>query len=340
MQACGPSRLCGPSPVSQLTPLPASRSFRKAVAGRRGPGGQQPQRQRHHLRLAGLRRRQHGATSWRGQTGNQSAKTYRIQVDNEPSFATPDRHRDRRPDDVHGVRPALPRRHVLLAGAGTRRREQRADLVSAVQSFTKSSPPVAPSSPVGGVQVPGTTPFRWSAQPFAASYTVEVYKNNDQTFSSCQPGLQRHGQDDRVRAVVARSRPPARRTCGACVATTRPATRARGRRRSRSSRPALAPSLLSPAAGIWLKNAGALFEWTEVPGAASYKLNITGTKAQQRDHGGHGVRAQRPGHRQLRLERDGVRRRRQPARRPARPASTRSTPRRRSSRSSRPTSTS
>ena len=40
-----------------------------------------------------------------------------------------------------------------------------------------------------------------------------------------------------------------------------------------------APSLLSPASGIWLKNAGALFEWTEVPGAASYKLNITGTKA-------------------------------------------------------------
>ena len=40
----------------------------------------------------------------------------------------------------------------------------------------------------------------------------------------------------------------------------------------------MAPNLLSPKAGIWLKNAGALFEWTEVPGAASYRLNIAGTK--------------------------------------------------------------
>ena len=59
----------------------------------------------------------------------------------------------------------------------------------------------------------------------------------------------------------------------------------------------MAPNLLSPAAGIWLKNAGAFFEWTEVPGAATYKLNITGTRSAKRDHGRHGYAPSRPEHR-------------------------------------------
>ena len=37
------------------------------------------------------------------------------------------RHADGRPDDLHGVRPAVPRRHVLLARAGDGRPGQRAD---------------------------------------------------------------------------------------------------------------------------------------------------------------------------------------------------------------------
>jgi hypothetical protein len=142
-----------------------------------------------------------------------------------------------------------------------------------VQTFTKSSPAVVPSSPVGGAQVPGTTPFRWAAQPFAASYTVEAYKNNDLSFSV------------------------ANRVFSATVKTTAyappspiPAAGApyvwRVRRNDVSNNPGpwstpstffstgVAPNLLAPKAGIWLKNAGALFEWTEVPGAATYALNI------------------------------------------------------------------
>ena len=47
----------------------------------------------------------------------------------------------------------------------------------------KSSPAVVPTSPGNGAVVPGTVPFTWAPQAFAASYTVEVYKNNDVAFS-------------------------------------------------------------------------------------------------------------------------------------------------------------
>ncbi len=45
----------------------------------------------------------------------------------------------------------------------------------------------------------------------------------------------------------------------------------------------VAPNLLQPKAGIWLKNAGSLFQWTEVPGAASYTLDIGGSKTSSYD---------------------------------------------------------
>ena len=39
----------------------------------------------------------------------------------------------------------------------------------------------------------------------------------------------------------------------------------------------VAPSLIAPKAGIWVKTAKGYFEWTEVPGAASYAVTITGS---------------------------------------------------------------
>ena len=42
------------------------------------------------------------------------------------------------------------------------------------------SPPVAHQQQV----VAGTTPFRWTPQAFASSYDLEVYKNDDATFSA------------------------------------------------------------------------------------------------------------------------------------------------------------
>jgi len=55
---------------------------------------------------------------------------------------------------------------------------------SPVWHVTKDSQAVTLTSPVGGAQVGGATPFRWTPHGSAASYTVEVYKFDDATFSS------------------------------------------------------------------------------------------------------------------------------------------------------------
>ena len=118
VQACGPSN-CGLSPVSQLNPLPGVRSFRK----------QSPA-------VAGLVASNVNGTDitfdwqdyiepntvpnlWRGQTGTQSAKNYRIEIDNEPSFATPIDTATVDQTTYTSADQLYRRGHVLLAGAGT-----------------------------------------------------------------------------------------------------------------------------------------------------------------------------------------------------------------------------
>ena len=52
------------------------------------------------------------------------------------------------------------------------------------RQVTKASGAVALSSPVNNVAAGGFTPFQWQAKDFAASYSIEVYKNDDLTFST------------------------------------------------------------------------------------------------------------------------------------------------------------
>ena len=186
---------------------------------------------------------------------------------------------------------------------------------SPVASFTKASPAVVPSSPVGGALVSGTTPLRWNAQAFAASYTVEVYKNNDQTFSAANRiftaiGAHHLGGADRPDPGL-----QPRRTCGGCAGPTPPATWARGRRPRRSSRPARRRACSRPRRRSKIRGTTAYFEWTEVPGAARYVLNLNGAADSKTADRGHRVRrtgAERD--RPVQLERHGARRGRQPAR--------------------------
>lgn len=50
-------------------------------------------------------------------------------------------------------------------------------------TFTIEPPAVTLTSPVGNAGVPGTVAFTWQAQPYAKGYDIEVYKNDDSTFS-------------------------------------------------------------------------------------------------------------------------------------------------------------
>ena len=73
-------------------------------------------------------------------------------------------------------------------------------------SFIKASPQVTLTSPVDNATVAGTTPFRWAPQAFASSYDIEVYKNNDATYSTANRVASATGaQDSRLRP----DRPPA-----------------------------------------------------------------------------------------------------------------------------------
>ncbi len=133
------------------------------------------------------------AAQW-SQTGEdrpQSAMQYRIQVDDVESF---------------GVGPALVDEQIVdqatytafdtLYPEGTlywrvQAIDSKGDLQgngrlswSEVKTFTKSSPRVELTGPVDNATVPGTVALRWKPQAFAAEYKVEVYKNNDTTFSA------------------------------------------------------------------------------------------------------------------------------------------------------------
>ena len=151
--------------------------------------------------------------------GNQTAQTYRIQVAPDPSFSV------RSPTRRRSTRRPTPRSTGCTPTARTTGACRPIDAqnngltFSPVASFTKASPAVVPSSPVGGALVSGTTPLRWNAQAFAASYTVEVYKNNDQTFSAANRIFTSHGADhlggaDRpdpgLQRAVPVARPPGR----------------------------------------------------------------------------------------------------------------------------------
>jgi hypothetical protein len=267
---------CGASPVSQNPPLPGAKSFRKASPAVVGLSSSDPNASEVAFSWQDYYDTNQ-ATVWGSQASNQTAKQYRIQVDNDPSFASP--------IDTRLVDQTTYTEFDKLYADGTYFwRVQATDendnglTWSTPQSFTKTSPSVTPSSPIGGAQVSGTTPFRWSAEPFAASYTVEAYKNNDLTFSAAN------------RVFSATVKTTAYAPPSPIPASNQPYVW-RVRRQDASNNPGpwsnpatffstgVAPNLLTPKAGIWLNNAGALFEWTEVPGAASYVLSISGAKA-------------------------------------------------------------
>jgi hypothetical protein len=135
------------------------------------------------------------ATTW-AQTGElrpQAAKQYRIQIDDDESFAgtlVDERLVDQTtytafdrlyPEGTYFWR-------VQAVDSDDNGLTWSDKVISTPESepetFTKQSPQVELSAPIGNDPVAGTTPFRWRSQAFASSYDVEVYKNNDATFSS------------------------------------------------------------------------------------------------------------------------------------------------------------
>ena len=214
------------------------------------------------------------ATAWMGETGTQSARGYHIQVDTEPSFQAPLLDDQVVDQTTYTAWDRLYPEGTLYWRVQAIDSEANGLSWSAVQSLTKESPAVQLQSPANGATAAGTVPLRWAPQAFAASYTVEVYKNNDRSFSTVN------------RLFTATVKTPA-------YAWTQPipadptAYVWRVRRTDAEGNPGpwstpfefrslgAAPVLTSPANGSWQPGAGTLFTWTDVPGAATYSLVAT-----------------------------------------------------------------
>lgn len=275
VRACGPTpsgNACGPGPVSSPFNL-GTKSFRKVsppvtgLSASRGDGTEITFSWNDYLAT-------NLATSWNGETGNQSARGYHIQVDNEPSFQAPLLDDQVVDQTTYTAWDRLYPEGTIYWRVQAIDSEAQGLSWSTVQSLTKESPAVQLQSPGNGATASGTVPLRWEPQAFAASYTVEVYKNNDRSFSTVN------------RLFTATVRTPAYTWNQPIPADPTPYVW-RVRRTDADGNPGpwsaahqftslgSAPVLTAPANGTWQPGAGTLFTWTDVPGAASYSLVAT-----------------------------------------------------------------
>ncbi|RYB96360.1 hypothetical protein EUA06_01950 [Nocardioides glacieisoli] len=121
----------------------------------------------------------------------QSAMQYRIQVDDTESFGTGTDLVDERTVD----QPTYTAFDRLYPEGTLYWRVQAIDSKgdsagngrlswSDVKTLKKESPRVVLGSPVNAETVAGTVALRWSPQPFAQEYKVELFRNNDTSFSA------------------------------------------------------------------------------------------------------------------------------------------------------------
>ena len=208
-----------------------------------------------------------------GEAGVQSAQWYRIQVDDSENFSSPlesirvDQSTYTSFDDLYPEGPLYWRVQAIDGDDN--------DLTwSATRSFTKASPNVVLTSPGQNSVQHGTTVFRWQARAFAKSYVIELYRNDDKTFSSgnrvfSQTVTQTAFVWDeaipasdtpyvwRVRAIDPDGNPgPWQTNAGRFTSSTE------------------VPVVEGPPSGSYLQGDDLLLRWTSVLGAAAYKVEL------------------------------------------------------------------
>ena len=210
-----------------------------------------------------------GAT---GEAGTQSAKWYRLQVDDNANFSSPiesvrvDQSTYTSPSTLYPEGPLYWRVQAIDADDN--------DLTwSDGRRFTKSSPQVALTNPLPDAVRHGTTVFRWQPKAYAASYDVELYKNNDTTFSAANRVF---GKNVKQTAYVWNEVIPSStepyvwrvRTLDA-VGNKGPWSAPRAFTNAVEE-----PVVEGPASGTYLQGDNILLKWTAVPGASSYEVEL------------------------------------------------------------------
>ncbi len=262
---------CGLSPVSQFPALPGAHSFQKISPPITGlvssdPSGSDISFSWQDYFVTNINTPSHG------ETGQQAARTYRIQVDNEPSFSEP------LLDSAVVDQATYTAGDRLYPEGRIYWRVQAVDnqdnglTWSPPAELIKASPTVTLRSPVSGAPVSGAAPFEWAPQAYARAYEVEVYRDNDTAFSPVN------------RVVSARVANPAFTPSEPFPASAAAYTW-RVRRIDSRNNPGpwqsgsfvslgSAPELLAPRANLWQSATSSYFEWSDVPGAVSYQLSL------------------------------------------------------------------
>lgn len=273
VQPCREGVGCGPRPDSQAVGLTGAAAFQKVSASLQGlttsdAGGNDIAFSWEDFRASNER------TLSYGQAGAQSAKSYHIEIDNEPGFSDP------LVDEATVDQTTYTAGDRLYAEGRLYWRVQPVDTHgnrltwSSIATVTKSSPPVALTSPLGGAAVAGSTPLEWQAQAYASQYTLEVYRNADHSFSAA----------NRMLSVTTRN--PSYAPTETLPASATPYVW-RVRRLDASGNPGpwsesgsfvslgAAPELLGPADRSLQAPSRLLFQWSDVPGAATYEFRAS-----------------------------------------------------------------
>ncbi len=137
-------------------------------------------------------------------------------------------------------------------------------------TFTDSAP--TQTSPANGAAVTGVPAMVWDARNYAATYTVEVYKNGDTNFSPANKVLTQITKFTAWTPTTA-------------LASGEYAWRVRGNDADNRARPwssgrtftlsAQAPALTNPANAFVYKTNNLYFTWTAVPRAVQYKFEAS-----------------------------------------------------------------
>lgn len=224
------------------------------------------------------------AWSLTGEAGAQSAMWYRIQVDDNANFASPIDEMKVDQSTYTAFAKLYPEGPLYWRVQGIDADEN--DLTwSETRTFEKKTPPVSLTTPVHGAVRRGTTVFRWQAAAFTASYDIELYKNNDTTFSSANKVF---GTNVKQTAFVWSEAIPSSTVPYIWrVRTVDPLGNKGPWSEPRSFTNATEePQVEGPATGSYLQGDNILLRWTAVPGATSYEVELmspTGSTGERTD---------------------------------------------------------
>lgn len=273
---CRANDQCGPEPMGKNPPLPGAHTFLKTSPVVTGLVSSDPSASDISFTWDDYYDTNRSpANASYGQLGQQSAKQYRIQVDNEPSFSgslVDEAVVDQTTYTAGGK--LYPEGRLFWRVQAIDAQDNNLTWSDPVQlaQLVKSSPPPVLLSPVGNAAVSGASPLEWAPQPFARGYEVEVYKNGDTAFSPPN------------RVIAATVSNPAFTPNEPLPASSTPYVwRVRRIDSSGNQGPwsagtfvslGSAPELLAPGPGANQAFNGPYFEWSDVAGASSYQLSV------------------------------------------------------------------